>query len=90
MVFTTPYIFIATRLRDWHDYFSRVLPEAPPQARLAACEHHMKYGPSRSYWNEFVFEGYVNYTSEAVFITGLPDIAESWPHSRVSQERDEA
>jgi hypothetical protein len=41
----------------------------------------MKYGPSRSYWNDFVFEGYINYCTEAVFLAGVPDVPESRPHS---------
>ena len=87
VVFTTPYIFLATPLPEWTAYFRRVLPEARPQARLDAAERHMKYGPSRSYWNEFVFEGYVNHSKEAVFLAGLPDIAESRPHSKAYRPR---
>lgn len=81
VVFTTPYIVIATPLSEWMAYFCRVLPDAPQHARVAEAERHMKYGPSRSYWNEFVFEGYVNYTTQAVLLAGLPDVPESRPHS---------
>ena len=44
----------------------------------------MKYGPTRSYWNEFVFEAYVNHQTEVIYLAGLPDVAESRPHSRVN------
>jgi len=81
VVFTTPYIVLATPLPQWIAYFCRVLPDAPPQARVDEAERHMKYGPSRNYWNEFVFEGYVNYAEQAIFLGGLPDIAESRPQS---------
>jgi hypothetical protein len=40
--------------------------------------------PSPSYWNDFVFEGYVNYRTDAIYLRGLPDIPESRPHSEVS------
>lgn len=81
VVFTTPYILLSPRLPEWLAYIDRVLPQAPQQARIDACERHMKYGPSRSYWNEFVFEGYVNYCAEAIFLAGLPDVPESRPQS---------
>lgn len=87
VVFTTPYNFLATPLSEWMAYFRRVLPEAPQQARIDASERHMKYGPSRSYWNEFVFEGYVNYATEAIFLAGLPDIPETRPHSKAYRPR---
>lgn len=81
IVFTTPYIMLATPLAKWEAYFRRVLPDAPLHARAEEAERHMKYGRSRNYWNEFVFEGYVNYAKEAIFLAGLPDVPESRPHS---------
>jgi hypothetical protein len=48
VVFTTPYILLATRPAEWVDYFRRLLPAAPPQERIDAADRHMKYGPSRS------------------------------------------
>ena len=81
IVFTTPYILLATPLARWEAYFRRVLPDAPPQARADEAERHMKYGQTRNYWNQFVFEGYVNYAKEAIFLAGLPDVPESRPHS---------
>ena len=84
VVFTTPYIVLEPGLREWQAYFRRTLPEARPQARLDAYERHMKYGPTRAYWNDFVFEGYVNYRTEAVYLAGLPDVPESRPHSEVN------
>jgi hypothetical protein len=49
-------------------------------------EHHMKFGPARDYWSEFVFEAYVNHRSDVIFLAGLPDVAESRPHSRVNSQ----
>jgi hypothetical protein len=65
----------------WQAYFRR----AVPQASLEAHERHMKFGPTRACWNEFVFEAYVNHRKEAVFLAGLPDVAESRPHSAVNR-----
>ena len=60
------------------------LPNAPPEERIARYEHPMKYGPTQDCWTKFVFEACVNHRTEVVFLAGLPDIAESRPHSRVS------
>lgn len=80
VVFTTPYVLLQPGLPAWEAYFRRVLPGPEQGDRLEAYARHMKFGPSRSYWNDFVFEGYVNHVHEAVFLAGLPDIPESRPH----------
>jgi hypothetical protein len=82
VVFTTPYIVQHQGLHDWLAYFDRTLSGT---ARMDDYERHMKYGPTREYWNDFVFEAYVNHRKEAIFLAGLPDIPESRPHSAVSE-----
>jgi len=84
VVFTTPYLLIEPGEREWLAYFQRTLPDAPTQDRIAAYEHHMKFGPARDYWSEFVLEGYVNHRSDVIFLRGLPDVPESRPHSTVN------
>jgi hypothetical protein len=84
VVFTTPYVLLTPGLAEWQAYFLRTLPDAPQPARLDSYGRHMKYGPTRIYWNDFVFEGYVNYQTEAIFLAGLPDVPESRPHSEVN------
>jgi hypothetical protein len=44
----------------------------------------MKYRPTREYWNDYVFEVYVNYQMDATYLAGLPDIPNCRPHSEVS------
>jgi len=83
VIFTTPYIVLQPGLPDWQAYFRRTLPEAPQQVYLDAYQRHMKYGPTRMYWNDFVFEAYVNHRTEVVYLAGLPDVPESRPHSEV-------
>jgi hypothetical protein len=85
VVFTTPYIVRHPGLSEWEAYFRRNLPVA---ARLEAYERHMKLGPSRSCWNEYVFEAYVGHDAEAVFLEGLPDVPESRPSRRPAVGRD--
>ncbi len=46
-----------------------------------AYARHLSHLSKRS---EFVFEAYVNDRMEVIFLAGLPDVAESRPHSRVN------
>ena len=82
VVFTTPYIVLHPRLPEWREYFRRAIPAAAPIDEYA---RHLKYGPTRQYWNDFVFEAYVNYRTEAIYLAGLPDIPASRPHSEISE-----
>ena len=84
VVFGTPYLLVEPGEYDWQAYFRRTLPDAPIDDRIAAYEHHMKFGPTRDYWTEFVFEAYVNHRSDVIFLEGLPDVPESRPHSCVN------
>jgi len=85
IVFTTPYIVLEPGLREWQAYFRRTLPDAPQPARADAYKRHMKYGPTRAYWNDFVFESYVNHRMEVIYLSGLPDVPASRPHSQVNE-----
>ena len=86
IVFTTPYVLVAPGAQEWRSYFDRILPESPTAIRREALHRHLKWGPARNFWNEFVFEGYVNHEPGAIFLQGLPDMPESRPHSRVSRK----
>ena len=41
----------------------------------------LKYGLGPNYWNEFVFKSYHNYQTDAVFLTGIPDMRATLPHA---------
>jgi hypothetical protein len=84
---TTPYVLLGSPKADWLDYFERqqILAGAPgSEERLY---RHMKWGKDDWYWSEFVFCGYVNHRSDAIFLAGLPDRPETQPHHK---EFDEA
>ncbi len=89
IVFTTPYLLIAPGEDEWLAYMDRVLPAEASEKRQTAYLQHMKYGPVRNYWPEFVLEAYVNFKPEVIFLEGLPDVAESRPCSRVSLQSRE-
>ena len=83
VIFTTPYIVLDPPPRDWMAYFARTF-EQRPNALVEDGWLHMKYGPTRQYWNDFVFEAYVNHRKDVIYLTGLPDVPESRPHSKVN------
>lgn len=85
VVFTTPYVLLNTSEYEWQGYFRRILPDAPQEARSEAYEQHMKFGPSRRYWNEFLLDAYLNFRTEVIYLAGVPDIPESLPHGRVNR-----
>ncbi|MGQ9589478.1 MAG: hypothetical protein ACUVYA_04190 [Planctomycetota bacterium] len=81
VVMTTPYILVEPGRAEWEAYFDRHLPEGPPEERVQAYERHMKYGPRRDYWSEFVLNAYQDSTESAIALVGLPDAPDTWPPS---------
>lgn len=77
--------------KKWVDFFERNLPKTNIKDPIAAYGFLMKYGlnrqqvhyprPGMHYWNEYIFEGYVNHQSDMILLAGYPDIASSRPHS---------
>jgi hypothetical protein len=82
VVFTSPYVLISPDATGWGQYLDRIAAKDSSRSRTEALERHLKWGASRRYWPEFVFEGYVNHQPGAIFLKGLPDVPESRPHSR--------
>jgi hypothetical protein len=82
VAFTTPYIVVHPDFGEWLAYFRRTFPAS---VGFADYERHIKYGPTREYWNNYVFEAYLNYQADAIYLAGLPDIPESRPHSEASE-----
>jgi hypothetical protein len=87
VVFTSPYVLISPNATGWTQYFDRIAAKDSARLRIEALERHLKWGTSRRYWPEFVFEAYVNHQPGAIFLKGLPDVPESRPHSREYQRR---
>lgn len=81
VVATTPYVLIRTTRVDWLAYLDRALGVYPPKHRRKVYPLLMKYGEDTHYWPEYIFEGYVNFKPDVVYLTGFPDIEESRPHS---------
>ncbi|MBL9107464.1 MAG: hypothetical protein JNL82_41645 [Myxococcales bacterium] len=85
VVMTTPYVLQRPGSSEWQAYFRRQLPAEPLHVRIDAHALHMKYGPTSTYWPEFVFEGYVNPESSVILLSGLPDVPASRPHSPMNE-----
>lgn len=83
-VFMTPYVLAQPGLAAWEACLKRTLHLARAADTSEAYPSLMKHGLNRDYWAEFVFEAYSRYQREAIFLVGLPDVAESRPHSRVN------
>ena len=81
VVLTSPYVLTAPDVAAWMTYLDRVASKKPPDTRAETLEQHFKWGPNPRYWLEFVFEAYSRHESGAIFLHGLPDVAESRPHS---------
>lgn len=98
LVFTTPYILVdldgkigsSAKRDDWEAFFDRNLKAGGKVEKISAYESFMKYGINKHFWNEYIFEGYVNYEADMIMLAGIPDIPLSLPHSKESQrERGE-
>ncbi len=81
VVLTTPYVILAPGIRDWRAYLDRALAKLPADDATAAYARLMKRGLDERYWCEYAFEAYAGDVPEAIFLRGLPDVAESRPHS---------
>jgi hypothetical protein len=95
VVFTTPYILAELqggRLKfadpgKWMAYFQRAQTKTKIKDIKRSYQMLMKYGLHRNYWNEFIFEGFVNYDSHMILLAGFPDDPASRPHSDVNSGR---
>jgi hypothetical protein len=93
VVVTTPYVisemlgkkFVYANEEQWLEFFDRTSKKIDISDNVTAYEYIMKYGLGRHYWNEYVFEGYVNHEKEMILLAGFPDIASSRPHSKVNE-----
>ena len=81
VVFTTPYVLINPKTDRWIEYLNRTISKKKTKTSASSLENLMKYGLSYNYWNEFIFQSFVNYTSNAIFLQGLPDMSSSRAHS---------
>jgi hypothetical protein len=95
VVFITPYVisemqndrFIYTGEDKWEAFFERIRGKTKTDDKKSAYEFLMKYGLNRHYWNEYIFEGYVNHREDMILLAGFPDDPLSRPHSRENEDK---
>jgi hypothetical protein len=78
---TTPYILPGDSRADWIDFLKRTMVHCDGSNDRTRLCNLLKFGLEPNYWNEFVFKAYCNYQTEAVFLTGIPDIKATLPHA---------
>ncbi|MBI3845322.1 MAG: hypothetical protein HY292_11870 [Planctomycetes bacterium] len=88
VVYGTPYVVTRPGFEEWKNYFNRSVSKLAIPDEHLAYEHLMKFGLSADHWNEYIFEAYLSHVPKAIFLAGLPDVAESRPHSRVNARHD--
>ena len=84
LVATTPYVIRDGSEAAWIAYLARELGRVRSKTSARAMDTTtaiMKFGPTANHWNEYIFCAYVGHCTEAVFLTGIPDIKESLPHA---------
>jgi len=81
IIFTTPYVLTGATKKERIDFLKRNI--AGMKASNEADAHHrlMKFGPSKNYWNEFVFRAYHHHQPDAIFLAGIPDLKSTLPHA---------
>lgn len=95
VVFTTPYVmcreqegrFMFADPQEWEAFFARTIFRIGITEADQAYSHLMKYGLSANYWNDYVFEAYVNHRQDMILLAGLPDVPLSRPHSRAREAK---
>ena len=45
-----------------------------------SLENLMKQSLSDNYWNEYIFQAYVNHKPDVIYLKGLPDVSSTRPH----------
>ncbi len=69
--------------KEWIDFINRNIEKTGQKDAESALYHFMKYGLSMFYWPEYIFQAYINYKFDAVFLTGFPDRPETLPFSDI-------
>ena len=94
ITFTTPYVIIKGSSEAktfnlhsfytedlWLEFIERNLASIKVKDPRIAYDHFMKYGLSKHYWPEYIFQAYVNHQENVIWLTGFPDRSETLPHS---------
>ena len=74
IVLNTPYIIEKQNDKDWIDYFKRQGIKKNELGNDKKILNLMKYNTDAKYWLNYIMDSYLNYESNCIFLTGIPDI----------------
>ena len=80
VIFTTPYVLLSPDKNSWEAYLKRTISDKKTKTTANSLENLMKQGLSDNYWNEYIFQAYVNHKPDVIYLQGLPDVSSSRPH----------
>lgn len=80
IILNTPYVIVKQNEGDWIEYFERQGIKKNELGVERKIINLMKYNPDPKYWHNYIMDGYLNYKSNCIFLTGIPDIKGSKPH----------
>ena len=80
VLFTTPYVLLSPNKNSWEAYLNRTISDKKTKTTANSLEKLMKQGLSDNYWNEYIFQAYVNHKPDVIYLKGLPDVSSSRPH----------
>lgn len=81
VIFTTPYVLLSPDKNSWEAYLKRTISAKKTRTTANSLENLLKYGLSDNYWHEYIFQSYVNYKTDVIYLQGLPDVSSSRPHN---------
>ena len=86
IVMNTPYVIRHYPEKAFSDYLARELGRMKAQKKPPLTDdlhrYLMKHGRDYNHWNEYIFCAYTGHEYDVIYLTGIPDIFESLPHSR--------
>ena len=68
-------------MADWMQFLRRSMLRIKVNDERQSLHRLMKFGPEPNFWNEFVFLAYHHHQSDAIFLTGIPDLRSTLPHA---------
>jgi hypothetical protein len=81
VVFNAPYVLLDQSKDDWIVYLKRSLIGMKASADRDGLYQLLKFGLSKNHWNEFVLLAYHHHQTDAIFLTGIPDLRATLPHA---------
>lgn len=87
VIMTTPYILIGHSAQEWVSFFERNSIDRKDSELEKKLHFFLKHGRSTNYWNEFIVEAYAGYRMDAIFLQGIPDLADSRPHASRKRQK---